>query len=361
MDDYNAMRRALGLAVKGWGRVSPNPLVGAVLVRHGTVVGEGYHAEFGGPHAEVRALESCQDPTGATCFVNLEPCSHEGKTPPCADALIKAGIRRVVYAIPDPHESAKKGAARLTEAGVRVESGACWAEAAALNAAFLHNQLYPKKPFVALKLATSLDGFLADRSGVSKWVSDQPARDYVHWLRAGFDAVAVGRRTAVADDPQLTVRGMVAPRVMPTRVVFSHSGQLDRGLRLVQSSGDVPTLLLVDREHHDRAARALQGTSVRLIAAADTHAALKALRERGIGSLLVEGGGDLANQLLAVGAVDRIYWIQAPILLRDGIPAFGIGKATPLDKAAKWAPTQRQALGLDTLLVVDRKLCLPES
>ncbi|MDH5549941.1 MAG: bifunctional diaminohydroxyphosphoribosylaminopyrimidine deaminase/5-amino-6-(5-phosphoribosylamino)uracil reductase RibD, partial [Gemmatimonadota bacterium] len=221
MTDAEAMARALELARRGWGRVAPNPLVGAVLVREGRLLAEGYHAEFGGEHAEIRALGDCADPSGATCVVTLEPCAHHGKTPPCADALVAAGVARVVFALPDPDPVAGGGAARLRQAGIEVAEGVGRLDAAALNAPFLWSRLRPERPFVALKMATSLDGFVADRSGASQWISGPEAREYAHWLRAGFDAVAVGRGTAVADDPALTVRGSVAPRVAPTRVVFA--------------------------------------------------------------------------------------------------------------------------------------------
>src|SRR5574341_146615 len=199
MNEQEAMDRALALALWGWGRVSPNPLVGAVLVRDGQVIAEGYHAEFGGPHAEAAALAACPDPRGATCVVNLEPCAHHGKTPPCADALVAAGVRRVVTALSDPHAEARGGRGVLERAGVEVKTGIRREAAAALNAAFLWGLARPDRPFVALKMATSLDGFIADAQGRSKWISGPEAQDYVHWLRAGFDAIGVGRRTADAD------------------------------------------------------------------------------------------------------------------------------------------------------------------
>ncbi|HEU5170263.1 MAG TPA: bifunctional diaminohydroxyphosphoribosylaminopyrimidine deaminase/5-amino-6-(5-phosphoribosylamino)uracil reductase RibD, partial [Gemmatimonadales bacterium] len=188
------MARALDLAWRGWGRVHPNPLVGAVLLdRRGEVLGEGWHAEYGGPHAEAAALAAAGDRArGATLVVTLEPCAHQGKTPPCADAVIGAGVRRVVAALADPDPVAAGGAARLRAAGVGVEIGLLAERAAAQNAAFLHALAVSSRPFVALKLATSVDFRIADSSGRSRWVSGPAAREYVHWLRAGFDAVAVG-------------------------------------------------------------------------------------------------------------------------------------------------------------------------
>jgi diaminohydroxyphosphoribosylaminopyrimidine deaminase/5-amino-6-(5-phosphoribosylamino)uracil reductase len=215
------MRRALELAWRGWGRVSPNPLVGAVLLGRDGVVAEGWHAEFGGPHAEVNALRVAGDKAhGATLVVTLEPCAHQGKTPPCTDAIRAAGIRRVVAALRDPDSDAGGGAAILKRAGIETDFGLLAAEAAGQNAAFLSTRLQTDRPFVALKLATSIDGRIADVGGGSQWISGTEAREHVHWLRAGFDAIAVGGTTALTDNPQLTVRGDVTPRRPPVRVVF---------------------------------------------------------------------------------------------------------------------------------------------
>ena len=207
------MELALELALGGWGRVSPNPLVGAVLLKDGAVVGRGHHREYGAPHAEIEAISACEDPHGTTCVLNLEPCSHRGKTPPCTDALVMAGVRRVVFAVADPNPRAGGGSRRLRSHGIEVESGLLRDEAAALNAPFLWSQVRAYRPFVALKLATSMDGFVADASGNSQWITCESARAHAHWLRAGFDAIGVGRRTVDRDDPQLTARGPVAPRV----------------------------------------------------------------------------------------------------------------------------------------------------
>jgi len=359
--DPDAMRQALALALHGWGRVAPNPLVGAVLLRDGEVIGEGWHAEFGGPHAEIAALASCRDPRDATCIVNLEPCAHHGKTPPCADALIAAGIRRVVVALRDPSAMAAGGLERLRGAGVEVEVGERATEAALLNAPFLWNVRRPDRPFVAVKVATSLDGFLADMTGRARWVSTAQSREYVHWLRAGFDAIAVGRRTAESDDPELTVRGAVTPRVPPQRVIFSRGGPVRRDLGLVRSADRVPTIVITDPGARALAEEALRGSAVQVVSAEGRRAQLAALRQLGIGSILVEGGGNLVTALLADGLVDRVYWFQAPIWLGSGTRAFGDRTPTPLDEAQAWVVTERRAIGRDTLLVVDRELCLPGS
>lgn len=361
MTELEAMDRALALALRGWGRVSPNPLVGAVLLRDGQVVGEGYHAEFGGPHAEVAALASCPDPKGTTCVVTLEPCAHHGKTPPCTDALISAGVRRVVMALRDPHPEARGGEEVVRRAGVEIDVGCRREAAAALNAPFLWGVARPDRPFVALKIATSLDGFIADAEGRSQWISGDEAREYVHWLRAGFDAIGVGRRTADADDPQLTARGAVTPRVLPRRVVFARSGRVREDLRLVRTAREVPTIVVTSPGARDRTERRLSGAGVQVVGAEGVTAALPALRAMGITSMLVEGGSTLAAELLAQDLVDRLYRIQAPLWLGTGMPAFGPRDAVGLDSARPWVVTERRALGRDSLLVVDRELCLAGS
>lgn len=361
MNELEAMNRALALAVEGWGRVSPNPLVGAVLLRDGRVVGEGYHAEFGGPHAEVAALASCPDPKGTTCVVTLEPCAHHGKTPPCAKALIEAGVRRVAMALRDPNPAARGGFDLLEQAGVEVEVGCRQEAAAALNAPFLWAAARPDRPFVALKIAVSLDGFIADAEGRSRWISGDEAREFAHWLRAGFDAIAVGRRTADADDPQLTARGSVTPRVPPRRVVFARSGRVREDLKLVRTAKEVPTMVVTSRKVRDRTAGRLSGTGVQVIGAEGVTAALKELRALGVTSVLVEGGSTIAAELLSRELVDRLYQIQAPLWLGTGMPAYGPRDAVPLESARRWVVTERRALGRDSLLVVDRQLCLAAS
>ncbi len=360
MDEYQAMRRAMELALKGWGRVAPNPLVGAVLLRDGKVIGEGYHVEFGGSHAEVAALAACDQPRGAVCVVNLEPCTHLGKTPACSEALKSAGIGRLVFATADPNYAAGGGAELLRSAGIEVESGVCQEAAAALNASFLWSEVRRERPFVALKLAISLDGFLADKWGNSQWISSPEAREHVHWLRAGYEAIGVGRRTAQADNPWLTARGNVVPRVPPARIVFSRSGSLRTDLHLVKTAKDVPTILIVDDDKAAAAGNAMADTGVAVIGARGPKRALEALRGVGIRSLLVEGGGGLAVSLLEAGLVDRLFLFQAPLLLSQGLSPFPTTGPVPLEAAERWIPVERKAFGDSNLLVLDRKLCLLE-
>ena len=347
------MARALELAWRGWGRVAPNPMVGAVVLVNGEVAGEGWHAEFGERHAEVAALADAGAAAhGSTLVVTLEPCAHEGKQPPCARAVAAAGVSRVVVAVSDPNPVAGGGAAWLREQGVAVEIGLMADAARAQNAAFLHRLRDSSRPFVALKLATSLDGRIADADGHARWVSGPEARDWLHWLRAGYEAIAVGGATARLDDPSLTARGAVTPRIPPRRVVFSRSGMLPTSLSLVRTAHAVPTILFTDPGVEPDAALSVAGVAVH--PAADLGAALETLRALGVTSLLVEGGGALAGALLTAGLVDRFYWIQAPLWLGAGPLGVRDLAGSPLADAARWRVVERRALGEDTLLVVDR-------
>lgn len=351
------MTRALDLAWRGWGRVHPNPLVGAVLLRNGDVVGEGWHAEFGGVHAEAAALAVAGDNArGATAVVTLEPCAHHGKQPPCANALIAAGVSRVVAALPDPDPVAAGGTALLRAAGIEVELGLFEAAAASQNAAFLHNLREHSRPFVALKLATTLDGRIADANGSSRWISGPEAREYVHWLRAGFDAIGVGGVTARADDPSLTVRGKVQPRTTPLRVVFAADGDIPVDLTVVRTAKEIPTVAVVSPFAKPARVEPVEAAGVEIIRSAELGLALGVLRGRGVRSLLIEGGGRLAGAFLAAGLVDRYYWVQSPLWLGVGAaPAVAGLPATALGDATRWSVNERRALGEDTLLVVDRR------
>jgi diaminohydroxyphosphoribosylaminopyrimidine deaminase/5-amino-6-(5-phosphoribosylamino)uracil reductase len=357
-EDREWMRRALALAQRGWGRVAPNPLVGCVIVRDGTLVGEGWHTEYGRPHAEVEALRAAGEAArGATAYVTLEPCSHSGKTPPCTSALASAGVARVVFAAADPNPKAAGGAEVLRSAGVEVVGGVEEDAARDGNFAFFHAHS-PRsaiRPYVALKLALTLDARVADRDGRSVWITGEEARAEVHRLRAGFDAVAVGVGTALADDPLLTVRGAVEPRVPPVRVVFDRSLRLPAESKLVQSATDVPVWVVgrADAPAEDRTA--LEAHGVRILAAKSTEEGLRRLAENGVRSLLVEGGAGLASALLDAGAVDRLFIFYAPLLLGpQGLPAFGGVGSPAIDQARRWRRLDSQAFGPDTLITLAR-------
>jgi diaminohydroxyphosphoribosylaminopyrimidine deaminase/5-amino-6-(5-phosphoribosylamino)uracil reductase len=350
------MARALDLAWRGWGRVQPNPLVGAVVLVGEEPVGEGWHPEYGERHAEALALAAAGERArGATLVVTLEPCAHQGKQPPCTEMIIRSGVRRVVAAMADPHPPAAGGGERLRAAGIEVELGTLADSARAQNAIFLHALHNQARPFVALKLATTLDGRIADGFGRSRWISGETARDYVQWLRAGFDAIAVGGRTARVDDPSLTVRGQVTPRIPARRVVFDRVADLGPQLTLVRTATETPTLAVVSPEADPGRVRRLESTGVTVLRAARLEDALEALRGLGIGSMLVEGGGELAGALLRGRLVDRYYWIQAPLWLGEGsVPAVAGLPGRALDQADRWTVVERRALGEDTLLVLDR-------
>lgn len=351
------MRRALGLARLGWGRVHPNPMVGAVVLAGEEPVGEGWHREWGGAHAEPAALDAAgARARGATLVVTLMPCAHQGKQPPCTDAIIAAGISNVVAAVADPDPLASGGAERLRAAGIGISAGLLECEARRQNAHFFHRHTGSRRPWVALKLATSLDHRIADRHGSSRWISGPEAREFVHRLRAGFAAVGVGGRTALRDDPALTVRGAIAPRIPPARVLFEGAEPLPATLAALRGGGIVVT----SPERWRATSTRLAPSGIRVLGAATLAEALELLRDLGIDSLLIEGGGRLAGALLAAELVDRYYQIQSPLWLgRDGRPASGELAGEALDAARRWDVVERRPLGADTLLVLDRVACSP--
>lgn len=363
MNDRAAMQRALVLARLGWGQVHPNPLVGAVIVDRGEVVGEGHHRVWGGEHAERIALACAGERArGATAVVTLMPCAHHGKQPPCTEALIGAGVARVVAATEDPNPGAKGGADRLREAGIVVTTGLLECEARRENAAFFHRFTTPARPWVALKLATSLDHRIADRSGRSRWISGHEAREFVHDLRAGFDGVGVGGRTALCDDPQLTARGAIVPRIPPTRVLFEGSEPLPPTLAAIRTAEEIPTIVVTRPERQDATSARLRSTGARILSAQSLTGALEALQADGVFSLLVEGGGRLAGSLLREDLVDRYYQIQSPLWLgQSGRAASADWETGLLETVPRWDVVERRSLGADTLLVLDRRPCSPAS
>jgi diaminohydroxyphosphoribosylaminopyrimidine deaminase/5-amino-6-(5-phosphoribosylamino)uracil reductase len=353
--DSAFMRRALDLAKLGWGQTAPNPMVGAVVVRGGVVVGEGYHARYGGEHAEVAALRAAGPlARGASVYATLEPCSHYGKTPPCVDALIRAGVSRVVAAARDPNLEARGGAERLREAGIEVVVGVEEEAMRELNAPFFH-AFRSDRPWIALKLAVSIDGAITDATRTAAWLTGPESRREVHRLRAGADAVAVGSGTALADDPQLTVRDVPAPRVPPRRVVFDSQLRLPLSSRLVRTARDVPTIVVATRRvapANAPQAAALEAAGVRVLAADSLGDALRALRADGVRSMLVEGGARLAGSLIAEGAADRLIIFQAPVVLGPGsLSAFaGAPGSVPLS-AQRLEVIDRATFGDDLMTV----------
>lgn len=322
------MRRALELARLGLGRVHPNPIVGAVVVCDGVIAGEGFHGAYGGPHAEVYALQSAgAAAAGATLYVTLEPCAHHGKTPPCTDAILAAGVRRVVHAASDPNPQARGGAAVLRDAGLEVQGGVEEAAARAQNAAFFHRHEH-ESIFVAMKLAITLDGRLAAAPGVRTQITGAPALAEVHRLRASHDAVLTGSGTARIDDPLLTVRTVQTSHV-PVRVVLDTSAQLPLSSALVRTVADAPLWLLCAHDADATRVQALRGDGVNVIhCARDEHGlelgdVLARLHDHGIRSILAESGSALAASLLRARRVHRLYLFIAPTVLGlDAVPAF---------------------------------------
>lgn len=358
------IRRAIELARRGHGQTSPNPMVGAVVVRDGAVVGEGYHARYGEGHAEAAALAAAGPlARGSTVYVSLEPCAHRGKTPPCADALIAAGVRRVVVATRDPNPVAGGGIERLRGEGIEVVEGVGEEAARELNAAFFHAMESPpehRRPWVTLKLALSLDSAMADARGSSRWITGTAARAAAHQLRAGSDAVAVGIGTVLADDPLLTVRDAPPPRVAPLRVVFDRHARTPLTSRLVAGARELPTVIVVESPE-PAAARALEAAGVELLHTSSTEGALEELARRGVRSLLVEGGARLAGTLLERALVDRLIIFRSAVLLGHGaLGAFAYAPSTSVADAPRFRVLERRVLDHDTMTTYAvRSACSP--
>ena len=355
------LRRALDLARLGRGRVSPNPLVGAVLVRDGRVIGEGHHAEVGDLHAERAALADCsrrnEDPRDATMYVTLEPCAHQGRQPPCTDAIVESGVRRVVIASEDPTEKAAgRGPGILRDAGVEV----AWAQGEVAVAARLLNQPFRKhsrtgRPHVVLKMAQSLDGRVATARGDSKWISSEASRELVHEWRGESDVIAAGIGTALADDPLLTARGPNAPGT-PTRVIFDSAARLPLRSRLLQTIAEAPVIVVCSRRAEARRMRELEEAGAEVLLADGVSpeerviAALDALGRRQITSLFLEGGPTLAGAFRAVGEIDEARVFIAPLLIGAGPPAVegpGVGAIADADRAVSVSSRQ---IGNDVLI-----------
>jgi diaminohydroxyphosphoribosylaminopyrimidine deaminase/5-amino-6-(5-phosphoribosylamino)uracil reductase len=361
-EDRTHLRRTLELAELGRGRVSPNPVVGAVVAAGGEVIGEGHHAALGDLHAEVAALRDCRerghDPAGATLYVSLEPCAHRGHQPPCTDAILAAGIARVVIAADDPSPKASgRGPGILRDEGVEVEV----AEGAEAAAARLANQAFRKhartgRPLVRLKAAVSLDGFTATESGDSRWISGAESRALVHLWRAEADAVAVGIGTAIADDPLLTARDVDLPEVrQPARVVFDSSASLPLGSKLVESIGEAPLYVIARAGAPAERIAALRDAGAEVIEVAGNRgpmiaAALDELGRREITSVLLEGGAELAGSFLAAGEIDELALFIAPLLLGAGRPLTSGQGAAAVIEAQRPLATEWQRSGEDMLV-----------
>jgi diaminohydroxyphosphoribosylaminopyrimidine deaminase / 5-amino-6-(5-phosphoribosylamino)uracil reductase len=358
MTDLAHMRAALVLARRGLGTTWPNPAVGCVIVNDGRVVGRGWTHPGGRPHAETEALARAGEAAkGATAYVSLEPCSHHGKTPPCADALIAAGIARAVVAIEDPDPRvAGAGAARLRAAGIAVETGVCAAEAGELNAGFF-SRIGQGRPLVTLKLATSLDGRIATAAGASRWITGRATRERAHLLRATHDAVLVGTGTALADDPQLTCRLPGLERRSPVRIAIDGRLRLPATLHLFAEAGETPTWLatLPSADPERQRDRAAQGVKILVTepdgdGGIDLVPLLQRLGQEGLTRLLVEGGGRLAAALLRAGLVDRLVCMRAPLVIGgDGVAAVAAFGLADLAAAPRFMLLSNETAGADVI------------
>lgn len=362
MDDLSHMRAALAMARRGLGNAWPNPSVGCVIVKDGRVVGRAVTAPGGRPHAETLALAMAGDAAqGADVYVTLEPCCHHGRTPPCTDALIAAGVGRVVIGSRDVDPRVNgAGAARLRAAGIAVREGVLRDEADEVNAGFF-SRVRGGRPLVTLKLASTLDGRIATHGGESQWITGPAARRAAHALRGRHDAVMVGVGTVLTDDPELTCRIPGFTPVAPVRVVADSHLRTRLTARLVATARQTPTWIILRNGADPARRRALTDLGVTLIdvpgaeAGVDLRRGLEALAERGITRLLVEGGGQLAGSLLRADLVDRIAWFHAPAVIGgDGWPAaqaFGVARLADMPRFVRHAAT---AVGPDMLTELRR-------
>ncbi len=341
--DREYMKRALRLAARGRGAVNPNPMVGAIVVKHGTIIGQGYHHRAGGPHAEIEALKNLKptDNQKATLYVTLEPCSHQGKTPPCVEAIIVAGIARVVCAVQDPNPKVHgQGIALLQKAGIVVDVDVANDEARLLNEAFFvyHEK---KRPFIAIKFAATLDGKLATSSGDSKWITNEVARDYARRLRGQYQAILVGSNTVLHDDPHLGVHSANAQD--PLRIILDSKLQI---LPNAQVLRDANVLIVTTPQASNESLKVLQANSVNVVTlpgkSIDLMHLMRLLYDRNIISVFVEGGGAVIGSFLDQRLIDKVYAFYAPFLM-GGINAVRI--------TGQGAQTVQQSMRLDRISI----------
>ncbi|HEX3030816.1 MAG TPA: bifunctional diaminohydroxyphosphoribosylaminopyrimidine deaminase/5-amino-6-(5-phosphoribosylamino)uracil reductase RibD [Bacillota bacterium] len=373
-EDRQYMKQALELAAMARGRTSPNPMVGAVVVKDNNIVGTGYHQKAGTPHAEVHALKAAgKDARGATIYVTLEPCSHHGRTPPCVEAILRAGISRVVAAMTDPNPLvAGRGLEQLRQAGVEVISGVMEAEARQLNEKFL-KYITTKRPFVLLKAAMTMDGKIATHTGDSRWVTGEEARGYVHQLRDEYDAIMVGIGTVLADDPALTTRRPGVEGRDPIRIILDSEGRLPLEARVLTQSSDAPTVVAVTDRAPLHKLGQLEAAGARILrikkdpeGRVDLLDLMDQLGQREISSVMLEGGAVVNSAALAAGIVDKVAMFIAPKIV-GGIdaasPVGGQGVELMNQALELLNPTVRQ-FGRDILIEghigEGAKLCLPE-
>ena len=353
-EDHAFMSRALALAERGRDTATPNPSVGCVIVKDGRIVGEGWHERAGEPHAEVRALESMREPpAGVTAYLTLEPCSHHGRTPPCADALVAAKLARVVCALEDPNPQVRgRGIAKLREAGIRADVGLMAAQAEEAHRGFL-TRMRKGRPWMRIKAAASLDGGIALANGLSRWITGEAARRDVHALRARSCAMLTGIGTVRHDDPELTVR-MVPCARQPKRVLIDHRLEVPLAAKILQ--GEPPIILTVSDDAERRAALEARGAEVVRVPGdgrkADLVALAQLLGSRGFNEVTVETGGKLMGSLVRSGVIDELVLYLAPMLLGDAAQGlFAMGELLRLDEAARVRMTDVRNVGDDIRII----------
>lgn len=371
MEEQDFMRRAIELAGRGRGWTSPNPVVGAVIVKDGQIIGEGYHARFGGLHAERNAIASLtKEARGAVMYVTLEPCCHHGKTPPCTEAILEQGIARVVIGSRDPNPKvAGKGAALLREAGVEVVEDFLRDECDRLNPVFFH-YITSGTPYVVMKYAMTLDGKIATHTGASKWITGEKAREWVHQLRHQYMGIMAGIGTVLADDPLLNVR--LEGKKSPVRIICDSKLRLPKDSRILRTAKEYPTIVAHAAGDPETAA-CLKRSGVQVVAVpdgdgrVDLKKLMRFLGSQGLDSILLEGGGELNESALQAGIVQEVKVFVAPKL-------FGGSKAkTPVSGRGVALPGEARMLSLEAISQVGEDLlleyqvrkedqgCLPES
>lgn len=358
MADESYIQLTIEIAKKGEGSVSPNPLVGCVIIKNNRIIGAGYHQKFGEYHAEINAINSSVESLeGSTLYVNLEPCSHHGKTPPCVDRIIKEKIKRVVIGTLDINPLVSgNGVKALKKAGIDVKVGVLEKECIELNK-FFFKFITNKLPYVTLKAAQTLDGMIADKNNYSEWISSSESRKYVHWLRARYDTVLIGSGTAKIDNPKLTVR-MVEGR-NPYRVVLDSNLKLKSDLNLFKNNSDKKTIIVASEKSKSRLKKINQfeklGVKI-LFAKSDIHgriqlkSILKELSKLQITSILVEGGSKIYSSFIKQDLFDDIYLFVSPKILGSGLKTFSEIKSKKLGDAAKLNLRKTKIIGDDLLI-----------
>jgi len=359
VEDASYMKRALELAARGSGRTSPNPLVGAVIVKNGRIIGEGWHERAGEPHAEINAIMNSRESVeGAAIYVNLEPCSHFGKTPPCAEELVRRKFKRVVTAMEDPNPLvAGRGIKLLRENGIQVDVGILSIEALKLNDIFIKH-ITAKEPFVLLKTAMTLDGKAASRTGDSKWISGELSRAYVHSLRNRYSSILVGVNTVIRDNPELTSRIEGVQTRNPVRIIMDSGGRIPIDANVLNIDESRRTIIAATEDMTEEKRRQLESKGAEIITTdkrngrVDIRQLLKELARRGIDSLMIEGGGTVAAAFLEEGLIDKVAFFIAPVVIGGKTaptPVMGEGVSL-IEKGYKLKHRSIRVFGQDVLI-----------